>query len=137
MHSDLRAAVVQDLDVGAQSLVHDVDGDVIAVSQVPQQVEHFMSHHSRPYRPPLACGSTPEASRAASYQRSSSWPASEHTALSHQHKSPVLHREGSQSMNCSVSHVRVVFTRERAGGCCNKASSDSRLMNMFPTDTLQ
>lgn len=32
--------------MGAQSLVHDVDGDVVAVCQVPQQVEHFVSHHS-------------------------------------------------------------------------------------------
>lgn len=43
---DLRAAVVQDLDVGTQGLVHDVHRHVVTVSQVPQQVEHFVSHHS-------------------------------------------------------------------------------------------
>lgn len=36
LSSDLRAAVVQDLDVGTQGLVHDVHRHVVTVSQVPQ-----------------------------------------------------------------------------------------------------
>lgn len=31
--------------MGAESLVHDVHGHVVAVRQVPQQVEHLVGHH--------------------------------------------------------------------------------------------
>lgn len=42
----LWAAVVQDLDVGTQRLVHDVHGHVITVGQIPQQVQHLVGHHA-------------------------------------------------------------------------------------------
>lgn len=42
----LGAAVIQDLDVSAESLVHDVHWHVVAVRQVPQQVEDFVGHHA-------------------------------------------------------------------------------------------
>ena len=37
----LRAAVVKDLDVRGEGLVHDLCGHVVAVSQVPQQRQHL------------------------------------------------------------------------------------------------
>lgn len=44
--SHLGAAVIQDLDVSAERLVHDVHGHVVAVRQVPQQVEDLVGHHA-------------------------------------------------------------------------------------------
>lgn len=41
----LGATVIQYLDVSTKSLVHDVYGHIIAVCQVPQQVEDLVGHH--------------------------------------------------------------------------------------------
>lgn len=41
----LGATVIQYLDVCTKSLVHDVYRNIIAVCQVPQQVEDLVGHH--------------------------------------------------------------------------------------------
>lgn len=41
----LGATVIQYLDVSTKSLVHDVYRHIIAVCQVPQQVEDLVGHH--------------------------------------------------------------------------------------------
>lgn len=42
----LWAAVVQNLDMSAKGLVHDIHRNIITMGQIPQQIEHFVSHHA-------------------------------------------------------------------------------------------
>ena len=44
---NLRAGVVQDLDVGTESMVHGIGRTVISVGQVPQQIQHLTYRRPR------------------------------------------------------------------------------------------
>ena len=92
------AAVVQDLDVCGQRLVHDVRAGVAGVGQGPEELEHLVRHHAvlvilRQPPPdqfqqlslrtsgPAARARSPRPAWPAGRARSSRWPRASRPAL--------------------------------------------------------
>ena len=76
---NLRAGVVQDLDVGTESMVHGIGRAVISVGQVPQQIQHLtyiggrqsLSKHT-PVMVETLTAMTPSLSSSARWRMNSS-----------------------------------------------------------------